>query len=91
MTTTTAQRHNKRQNKIWETYKQQEKVKAAKMNCLGCGEDKRNPLSKNMIDAKAGDVYIKLPRDKASIRVAEQLIKILETQIKESDTENQEK
>jgi len=54
-------------------------------------EDKRNPLSKNMIDAKAGDVYIKLPRDKASIRVAEQLIKILETQIKESDTENQEK
>jgi len=42
---------------------------------------------KNMIDAKAGEVYIKLPRDKASIKVAEQLIKILETQIN-SEPEN---
>ena len=31
MTTTTAQRTNKRQDKIWETYKQQEKVKDVKM------------------------------------------------------------
>lgn len=42
-------------------------------------------LNENMIEAKAGNVYVTMPKDSKSIEIAKKLIDILSMQIEESD------